>query len=111
MPNESLPSEDEIKEALTNWEGAIYEEEHGGAAPGALDKAREELLGVLKRCKSAVTFTPTHQHAEGGLYQVVGHPKVHIGPNTWVDGVMYRNAEGMEFVRYKIDFDLRFRPQ
>lgn len=48
-----LPTDDEIKEALTQWEGCVYEDQHGGSDPDKLDKARTELLAVLRRLREA----------------------------------------------------------
>jgi predicted HAD superfamily Cof-like phosphohydrolase len=44
-------------------------------------------------------FTPTHRHADGGLYEHLGPQKgrSYTGTNTWEDGVAYRNEEGMLF--------------
>jgi len=44
-------------------------------------------------------FVPTHRHAEGGLYQFMGPQKGKSNDweYVWVDGVAYRNEEGMMF--------------
>lgn len=71
------PDEDTLKEALLSWEGAIYEDEHGGAAPEKLEEARENLLTVLRRCRAAfsgewklVPIEPTDEmRIAGGKYR------------------------------------------
>lgn len=44
-------------------------------------------------------FTPTHRHADGGLYEHLGPQKGRSNnwSEEWEDGVAYRNEEGMLF--------------
>lgn len=44
-------------------------------------------------------FTPTHRHADGGLYEYLGPQKgkSNEGIDVWENGVAYRNEEGMLF--------------
>lgn len=63
---------------------------------------------IMRGSPTGARFKPTHRHAEGGLYQVIGKfVKVKAGKDSWVVGVRYRNAEGMEFIRTLTEFDER----
>lgn len=60
-------------------------------------------------------FVPTHVHAEGETYRVLGKVKLHWAPHTdmpkeWVSAVRYCNAAGQEFVRLTSDFNARMTP-
>lgn len=60
-------------------------------------------------------WQPTHRHAEGGMYQLLGEIKVHVhhavtGNYAWLRGFLYRNEEGMQFARVGHDFEDRFTP-
>lgn len=76
-----------------------------------LKAAREGIdaaMGFPTPPEEKERFTPTHQHAEGGLYQIIGKfVKVKTGKDSWVVGVRYRNAEGAEFIRTLVEFDER----
>lgn len=56
------------------------------------------------------TFAPTHKHADGGNYQLLGHGKVKRGSDTWERGVFYRNADGMLFCTDLTRWNARFMP-
>lgn len=55
-------------------------------------------------------FTPTHRHADGGLYQCLGSQKGKgEDPGVgWVDGVAYRDADNLLFWTSKVRWDDRF---
>lgn len=86
--------------------------EHGPDAnpnDGLLHDARA-VLATLNATPSATSpFNPTHKHAEGGLYQVLGQIKVKAG-FEWEPAVLYRNEEGMQFCRTEQEFGARFVP-
>lgn len=78
-------------------------------------RAEEVIFYALKEAaesspSATSSFTPTHRHAEGGLYEVLNYPKVHVGHNTWSPGCRYRNSDGAEFVRLMDEFEARFKP-
>jgi hypothetical protein len=56
-------------------------------------------------------FEPTHRHADGGVYQALAPTKIKEPSGEWVPGVLYRNSEGMLFVRRTADFEGRFVAQ
>ena len=53
-------------------------------------------------------WTPTHRHAEGGEYRMVGAVKFHAAENTWQNAILYDNSDGLSFVRLREDFLARF---
>lgn len=57
-------------------------------------------------------FSATHQHADGGLYEVLDFPRVKLthGPyeGTWVSGVLYRDINHVLCVRTLENFNERF---
>jgi hypothetical protein len=69
------------------------------------------LRGIPALALKASAFEPTHRHAEGGEYQIIGtFVKLHAGPDNWLTGIRYRDAKGNEFVRTVDDFENRFTP-
>lgn len=77
-----------------------------GRAGDAIECYRAMLTVALN--EDAI-WKPTHQHAEGGTYQVLGAIKVHTGKDTWEDGVLYSDRDGLWFCRTRTDFDGRFK--
>lgn len=55
-------------------------------------------------------FKATHEHVEGGLYEVLDEFRLHIGENAWNTGVRYRNERGVVFARSLENFNARMRP-
>ena len=89
----------------------------GHGAPGFVQQLQADLRGIEATMKailcesSAVAFQATHQHAEGGMYQLLdSNLDVHTGKDTWMPAVRYRNAEGREFVRTWEQWRERFTP-
>lgn len=62
-------------------------------------------------CGNAISdeFRPTHRHAEGGLYQVIGNIQVRLSGN-WITCVLYKNEGGAQFARLAGSFAERFEP-
>lgn len=58
---------------------------------------------------SKADFKPTHQHADGGMYQMVDHGKVKMGAD-WEDGVFYRASDGTWCVTSLLRWNARFVP-
>lgn len=86
-------------------EGAFNKDEWPDNHP-LLKQVYEALISIPS------DFKPTHRHAEGGEYQVLGKLKVHIvrvREYFWADAVLYRNEKGEQFVRTKVDFEDRFK--
>lgn len=61
--------------------------------------------------QAVADFKPTHQHADGGKYQMIGFAK-HKGDGEalWAQAVVYRNAEGMMFSTDLLRWNARFVP-
>lgn len=60
---------------------------------------------------SYTPFTPTHEHTEGGHYQLQGHGKMKGGVESeWEPCVFYANAEGMRFATDLLRWNARFVP-
>jgi hypothetical protein len=55
-------------------------------------------------------FRPTHQHAEGGVYQVLGYCEVHTADGAWEPAVVYIGKDGFKYVRTAENFNARFKP-
>jgi len=56
-----------------------------------------------------VPFRPTHEHAAGGLYEMLGHGKAKL-EGDWENAVFYRNAEGALFATTTLRWNARFVP-
>ena len=101
-------------------EGAVADRDRLPAnhlARGMLDYKISVLLELKQRIHALASpvqpsarFTPTHCHAAGGEYQVVGVLNLHYGPGRWESGIRYRNKVGIEFARTLDDFEARFTP-
>lgn len=72
-----------------------------------LQKAAHYLQKYIELHSPSLTFQPTHRHAEGGLYRLLGPVQIHVSKDTWVAGVRYRDAAGKQYVRILADFDER----
>lgn len=54
-------------------------------------------------------FKPTHEHAEGGVYEMMGSCSYHAENGRWEEAVLYRDSAGKFFVRRVADFASRFK--
>lgn len=66
-----------------------------------------EAEAVAAVSATSPQFTPTHRHAEGGLYRVIGMMRIQI-LGIWHEAVEYENAQGMRFARRANEFASRF---
>lgn len=66
-----------------------------------------ECLARSTRSATPLTFTPTHRHAEGGLYRVLRAVKVQEN-GLWFNALLYDNEQGEQFVRKASVFAERF---
>lgn len=51
--SDGVPTDDEIRNAIAEWEGALYEEIKSDLPPETVAESRERLLDVLRRCRAA----------------------------------------------------------
>lgn len=80
---------------------------HCRTAKEWIDLARADLAAR----STTGMFTPTHEHADGGNYQLLGHGKMKGGVGSvWEPCVFYANAEGMKFATDQLRWNARFVP-
>lgn len=61
---------------------------------------------------AARPFVATHEHVEGGHYQLIGDPRsldVKTGDGSWSPAAHYRDAAGREHIRPWSNFLARFK--
>jgi hypothetical protein len=78
------------------------------AAVSLLNMARQRLRSFPSHVGDR-PFNATHEHADGGHYELLGHGKVRMG-EAWEAGVFYRNTEGMLFATSTLRWNARFVP-
>lgn len=91
----------------------LYEDGKLGTDPEVINAYNEAVqhLPASQRSSGPLesAFRPTHQHADGGFYQSLGHGKVRM-EEAWVDGWFYRADDGAIYATSLLRWNARFTP-
>lgn len=85
----------DAKNALAESARKLEEAERAIQEMKKIAIAREPFIAQLQQqLAEALTFKPTHKHADGGLYQLIGPGLMKGYDSDWSTMVLYKAADG-----------------